>query len=141
MGGSVPGRATALMVKVHPCETTLELSMLTLVSRSAFWAGEFDWQERSTSATNGRARFDASASIGNLCGRVAGAASLLRKVVVRLHQLEARRLDRALPQQEGVARPVDDHDAIARLGELEQARADEEVAPVPGGRQLRPGLL
>jgi hypothetical protein len=60
------------------------------------------------------------------------AASRLREIVQRIDQLHAALLAQALLQQVDVTLPVEHDDAIAGLHLLQQARADREIAVVPG---------
>jgi len=50
-----------------------------------------------------------------------------RQIIVRLRQLETRRLHNTSPRQEGVACAEEDHDPIPRLGQLDKVGADQEL--------------
>jgi hypothetical protein len=65
----------------------------------------------------------------------------IRQVVVRLHQLVARRLGHALAQEESVAGAEEDHEPIPRLRDLQKVGADLKVAMIPSGGQADTRLV
>src|SRR5919108_2897563 len=60
---------------------------------------------------------------------------------IGLDELPAGCLAHALAQQKGVARAEHHDDAIACFDLLGDARADEEIPPVPGGEQVHARLF
>src|SRR5215813_7805973 len=77
----------------------------------------------------------------SLRARSGATAISFRQVVVRLDELEPGRLADALAQQIRVRRTEEDRDAVARPGCLDDLGADEQVAPIPGCRDIGTGLL
>src|SRR5262249_19404212 len=77
----------------------------------------------------------------SLRARSGATAISFRQVVVRLDELESGRLADTLAQQRRVGRAAVEPQAVAGTGRLDDLGADEQVAPIPGCRDIGTGLL